>query len=109
MPTNNGAPEQRQNQSQARALNALHDGNCDRCFAPRSVMVPHRAIHYPRFESMSAFAESAEKLSFCIHLQFFKKRRSFLLQELRRSESIAAAKQFHSGGSADPKSRPIAW
>jgi membrane protein implicated in regulation of membrane protease activity len=34
-------------------INALHDGNCDRCVAPRAVVVPHRAIDRARLKGLT--------------------------------------------------------
>src|ERR1700720_2371179 len=46
----------RKSESQARAINDLYDGNCDRGVAPRAAVVQHRAIDYPSDEAMIVIA-----------------------------------------------------
>ena len=43
-------------ESQACAINDLHDGNFDRSVALRAAVVPRRAIDYPSYEAMTVIA-----------------------------------------------------
>ena len=52
-------------ESQACAINDLHDGNCDRSVAPRAAVVARRAIDYPTYEAMTVIALRASH--FIVH------------------------------------------